>query len=258
MNRTVQWRCPSALPPSGTGNKISLYFFSARQSVSKLSLFSLIEIVSYFSRHGKVQASLLCSWLIEKFQIFAAVHKSNVLNSATKLILSNLSPNLSAYYAHGSHGSHGYCSRRGAHRGLEHEIILNTNNPNWTNNFAHGFCSVFYMHTDRTDFVRGGALTGDLNTRLFWTRIIRIERIILHTEARSAMLTFECWMLNCCVWPQCGIAQWWISMLTWWLLNENDTNEINMDSTRSFVITHCLCSVLKLEFLYSFSPTIGK
>ena len=42
------------------------------------------------------------------------------------------------------------------------------------------------------------------------------------------------------------------------LLNENDTNEINTDSTRSFVITHCLCSVLKLEFLYSFSPTIGK
>ena len=35
--------------------------------------------------------------LSKKFQIFAAVHKSNVLNSATKLILSNLSPNLSAY-----------------------------------------------------------------------------------------------------------------------------------------------------------------
>ena len=47
-------------------------------------------------------------------------------------------------------------------------------------------------------------------------------------------------------------------MLTWWLLNENDTNEINTDSTRGFVITHCLCSVLKVESLYSFSPTIGK
>ena len=23
VNRTVQWRCPSALPPSGTGNRIS-------------------------------------------------------------------------------------------------------------------------------------------------------------------------------------------------------------------------------------------
>ena len=34
--------------------------------------------------------------LSKKFQIFAAVHKSNVLNSAAKLILSNLSPNLSA------------------------------------------------------------------------------------------------------------------------------------------------------------------
>ena len=47
-------------------------------------------------------------------------------------------------------------------------------------------------------------------------------------------------------------------MLTWWLLNENDTNEINTDSTRSLVNTHCLCSVLKVESLYSFSPTIGK
>ena len=97
-----------------------------------------------------------------------------------------------------------------------------------------------------------------------WTRdyfeheLNKLNEYYLHAEARSAMLTFECWMLNCCVWPQCGIAQWWISMLTWWLLNENDTNEINTDSTRSFVITHCLCSVLKVESLYSFSPTIGK
>ncbi len=49
-----------------------------------------------------------------------------------------------------------------------------------------------------------------------------------------------------------------VGTLTWGLLNENDTNEINADSTRSFVNTHCLCSVLKVEFLYSFSPTIGK
>ena len=34
--------------------------------------------------------------LSKKFQIFAAVHKSNVLNSAAKLLLSDLSPNLSA------------------------------------------------------------------------------------------------------------------------------------------------------------------
>ena len=57
-------------------------------------------------------------------------------------------------------------------------------------------------------------------------------------------------------------AMWNCSMmnieLTWWLLNENDTNEINTDSTWSFVNTHCLCSVLKVESLYSFSPTIGK
>ena len=35
--------------------------------------------------------------LSKKFQIFAAVHKSNVLNSAAKILLSYLSPNLSAY-----------------------------------------------------------------------------------------------------------------------------------------------------------------
>ena len=36
--------------------------------------------------------------LTKKFQIFAAIHKSNILNSAAKLILSNLSPNLCTYY----------------------------------------------------------------------------------------------------------------------------------------------------------------
>ena len=35
---------------------------------------------------------------IESFQIFATVHKSNVFSSAAKILLSNLSPNLSAYY----------------------------------------------------------------------------------------------------------------------------------------------------------------
>ena len=123
------------------------------------------------------------------------------------------------------------CSQRCAHWGLEHEFL------EW-HEYSWG-TRIFY-------------------TRIFWTRITRMTRISFHAEARSAMLTFECWMLNCCVWPQCGIAQWWISMLTWWLLNENDTNEINMDSTRSFVNTHCLCSVLKVESLYSFSPTTGK
>lgn len=49
-----------------------------------------------------------------------------------------------------------------------------------------------------------------------------------------------------------------VGTLTWRLLNENDTNEINTDSTRGFVNTHCLCSVLKVESFYSFSPTIGK
>ena len=35
--------------------------------------------------------------LSKMFQIFAAVQKSNVLNSAAKRLLYNLSPNLSAY-----------------------------------------------------------------------------------------------------------------------------------------------------------------
>ena len=180
MNRTVQWRCPSALPPSGTGNKISWYLFSVRQSVSKLSLFSLIEKVSYFSRHGKVQASLLCSWLIEKFQIFTAVHKSNVLNSATKLILSNLSPNLSAY-------------------GMIFRLLglLNTNISNDTNIFSRGSYSVFNTHTDRTDLtdlVRGGALTGGLNTSFFWTRITRMTRILFAHGGAERNVDF--WMLN--------------------------------------------------------------
>ena len=42
-------------------------------------------------------------------------------------------------------------------------------------------------------------------------------------------------------------------MLTWCLLNENDTNEINTDSTRGLVNTHCLCLVLKIESIFFFS-----
>ena len=87
---------------------------------------------------------------------------------------------------------------------LEHEIFLNTNNANDTNNYLHA----------------------DLALYLKRTPIAR-----MHVR---------------------------VGTLTWGLLNENDTNEINTDSTRSFVITHCLCSVLKVESLYSFSPTIGK
>ena len=49
-----------------------------------------------------------------------------------------------------------------------------------------------------------------------------------------------------------------VGMLTWSLLNENDMNDIYTDSTRSFVNTHCLRLVLKVESLYSFSQTMGK
>lgn len=37
-NRTVQWRCPSALLPSGTGNRNVSYIFSLWQSSSKLAM----------------------------------------------------------------------------------------------------------------------------------------------------------------------------------------------------------------------------
>ena len=54
---------------------------------------------------------------------------------------------------------------------MEHEIIMNTNNPNDTNNFfARGSYSVFVTHTDRTDLtdlVRGGALTA-IGTRDYY------------------------------------------------------------------------------------------
>ena len=42
------------------------------------------------------------------------------------------------------------------------------------------------------------------------------------------MLSFECWMLNCCGWPQCGIDQWWISMLSRDVLNTNKANVTNI------------------------------
>ena len=97
------------------------------------------------------------------FQIFADVHKSNVLNSATKVLLSKLSSNLSAY-------------------GMIFRLLglLNTNISNDTNIFSRGSYSVFNTHTDLTlffythtdltdltDLVRGGALTA-IGTRDYY------------------------------------------------------------------------------------------
>ena len=45
----------------------------------------------------KFKRACFAHLLSKKFQIFTAVHKSNVFSSAAKLLLSNLSPNLSAY-----------------------------------------------------------------------------------------------------------------------------------------------------------------
>lgn len=46
---------------------------------------------------AKLKLACFAHGLSKKRQIFAAVHKSNVLNSAAKLLHPNLSPNLSAY-----------------------------------------------------------------------------------------------------------------------------------------------------------------
>ena len=75
-------------------------------------------------------------------------------------------------YAHGSHGSHGSLFAAGRSLLLEHEIIMNTNNPNDTNNF---FCTrillCFFIRTRIARIARilfaARALTGGLNTRFF-------------------------------------------------------------------------------------------
>ena len=71
---------------------------------------------------------------------------------------------------------------------------------------------------------------------IFWTRISRITRIFLLAYGSQARMLVR------------------VGMLIWSLLNENDTNEINTDSTRGFVNTHCLRLVLKNRiFIFFFS-----
>ena len=89
---------------------------------------------------------------------------------------------------------------------------------------------IFIWHTDLTHGSLFAALrslflnTNNPNdTNIFYTRITQIARMLVR-----------------------------IGTLTWCLLNESDTNEINTDSTRGFVNTHCLRLVLKIESLYSF------
>ena len=45
---------------------------------------------------AKLKQACFAHDLSKKFQIFVAVHKSNVFSSAAKILISNLSPNLSA------------------------------------------------------------------------------------------------------------------------------------------------------------------
>ena len=85
-------------------------------------------------------------------------------------------------------------------------FFLNTNNADTRILFAHGSHYVF-----------------------FWTRITRITRILFAHE--GAERNFDFWMLNCCGWPQCGIDQWWISMLSQDVLN---TRFLNTDVTMNF------------------------
>ena len=61
----------------------------------KINLF--IKYYILFLAMAKFKQACFAHDLSKKVQIFAAEHKSNVLNSAAKLLLSNLSPNLSAY-----------------------------------------------------------------------------------------------------------------------------------------------------------------
>ena len=149
--------------------------------------------------------------------------------------------------------------------------LLNTNISNDTNIFSRGSYSVFnthtdltlffYTHTDRTDFVRGGALTGGLNTRLFWTRIKRIARIIFFARG-GAERNVDFWMLN--VELLRLAAMWNCSMMNidaHMVAIERERERYEWDKygfNTGGVNPHCLCSVLKLESLYSFSPTIGK
>ena len=52
------------------------------------------------------------------------------------------------------------CSRRGAHWGLEHEIFLNTNNANDTNNYLHADLALYLKRTRIARMlVRVGTLT---------------------------------------------------------------------------------------------------
>ena len=112
--------------------------------------------------------------------------------------------------AHGSHGSHGSCSRRGAHgfwtlEFSEHEIRRRPTDRREVIKriarivFARGSYSVFNTHTDFTlffictrisrisrIFVRGGALTGGLNTRFFEHEFLS-KRISFAHGSRSVL-----------------------------------------------------------------------
>ncbi len=81
---------------------------SIRSFVNTHCLRLVLEIKSFytFSSLDNLKASFHCSHLSKKFQIFTTGHKSNVLNSAAKLLLSNLSPNLSAYQRHHHNKEH--------------------------------------------------------------------------------------------------------------------------------------------------------
>ena len=73
---------------------------------------------------------------------FLNTNNANLTNIFAHGFLSFNRSRISFFYTHTdlylliAHGSHGSCSRRGAHYRVEHEIFLNTNNPNLTNNFC--------------------------------------------------------------------------------------------------------------------------
>ena len=77
------------------------YIFFARQFESKLSLFSLIENVTYFFSPWQSSSKLALLMTYRKSLKSSLLYIIQCFNSAAKILISNLSPNLSAYIKKG-------------------------------------------------------------------------------------------------------------------------------------------------------------
>ena len=170
----------------------------------------------------------------------------------------NNADNTNIIFAHGSH-SHGCLFAAVRSQFFEHEIRRrHTDRREVIKRMSRTFFCTRIARISRI-FVRGGALTGGLNTRFFWTR--DSPKAHWPQGGNNANDTNNYLHADLALYlKRTPIARMHVRVgtLTWGLLNENDTNEIKMDPIRGFVNTHCLCLVMEIESLYSFSPTIGK